>query len=190
MESSRTRAQTRVPCIGRRILNHCTTREVPRLLLIKKKQNRYFKLRNLVLFYVWEDARVWAHWNHSFDSLRYLGPVSCFFPILSHLREHHWGWLQWLRAWQWAACVSCRLKKKKCTTWVLQVKFYLGQNQDCSPVDSISDSSEKLLWRGGGKVSIYVILVKGVHAIKHTFLQKVAASHKEQVSPFMILVLF
>ena len=26
--SSRTRARTRVPCIGRRILNHCTTREV------------------------------------------------------------------------------------------------------------------------------------------------------------------
>ena len=28
MGSSRIRAQTRVPCIGRRILNHCTTREV------------------------------------------------------------------------------------------------------------------------------------------------------------------
>ena len=28
VESSRTRARTRVPCIGRRILNHCTTREV------------------------------------------------------------------------------------------------------------------------------------------------------------------
>ena len=27
MESSWTRAQTRVPCIGRWILNHCTTRE-------------------------------------------------------------------------------------------------------------------------------------------------------------------
>ena len=27
--SSWTRAQTRVPCIGRRILNHCATREVP-----------------------------------------------------------------------------------------------------------------------------------------------------------------
>ena len=27
--SSRTRARTRVPCIGRWILNHCTTREVP-----------------------------------------------------------------------------------------------------------------------------------------------------------------
>ena len=29
--SSRTRAQTRVPCIGRQILNHCATREVPAL---------------------------------------------------------------------------------------------------------------------------------------------------------------
>ena len=27
VESSRTRARTRVPCIGRQILNHCTTRE-------------------------------------------------------------------------------------------------------------------------------------------------------------------
>ena len=31
--SSRTRARTRVPCIGRRILNHCATREAPSLLL-------------------------------------------------------------------------------------------------------------------------------------------------------------
>ena len=29
--SSRTRDRTRVPCIGRRILNHCATREVPRV---------------------------------------------------------------------------------------------------------------------------------------------------------------
>ena len=29
--SSQTRARTRVPCIGRQILNHCTTREVPRI---------------------------------------------------------------------------------------------------------------------------------------------------------------
>ena len=29
VRSSRTRAQTCVPCIGRQILNHCTTREVP-----------------------------------------------------------------------------------------------------------------------------------------------------------------
>ena len=32
-----------------------------------------------MLFYAREDARVWAHWNHSLDMhLSYLGPVSCF----------------------------------------------------------------------------------------------------------------
>ena len=31
---------------------------IRRLLL---KQTRYPKLRNLVLFYAWEEARVWAH---------------------------------------------------------------------------------------------------------------------------------
>ena len=31
--SSRTRARTHVPCIGRRILNHCATREAPQALL-------------------------------------------------------------------------------------------------------------------------------------------------------------
>ena len=34
MESSRTRAQTRVPCIGRQILNHCATREAHFSLLL------------------------------------------------------------------------------------------------------------------------------------------------------------
>ena len=51
--------------------------------------------------------------------------------------------------------------KKRCTTWEFQVKFYLGQNEDCSPVDSTSDSSEELLRRGRGGRLIYVILVKG-----------------------------
>ena len=35
--------------------------------------------------------------------------------------------------------------------WDLCVKFYLGQNEDYSPEDSISDSSEKLLQRGKGE---------------------------------------
>ena len=43
-----------------------------------KLGREHFKLRNLALFYVWENARVWAHWNHSLDMhLSYLGPVSC-----------------------------------------------------------------------------------------------------------------
>ena len=49
-----------------------------------------------------------------------------------------------------------------------------------------------------GKVSVHMILTKaGLHAIKHTVWQKVAASflkvtasHKEQRSPATILVLF
>ena len=33
-----------------------------------------------MLFYLWEDVRVWAHWNSSFDMhLSSLGPVSCVF---------------------------------------------------------------------------------------------------------------
>ena len=32
--SSRTRARTHVPCIGRRILNHCAIREVPKVALL------------------------------------------------------------------------------------------------------------------------------------------------------------
>ena len=36
--SSRTRVRTRVPCIGRRILNHCATREAPNLHLIRSQK--------------------------------------------------------------------------------------------------------------------------------------------------------
>ena len=34
--SSQTRARTRVPCIGRQILNHCATREAPILRFLKE----------------------------------------------------------------------------------------------------------------------------------------------------------
>ena len=45
--------------------------------------------------------------------------------------------------------------------WELRVKFYLGQNEDCSLQDSTSDGSERLHQngKGGRKVNIYVILV-------------------------------
>ena len=76
-----------------------------------------------MLFYIWEEARVLAHWNHSFDMhLSYLGPVSCafsawvpsgcltgmavvteglavgsrFVPMLICLRPHHLVWLKQL----------------------------------------------------------------------------------------------
>ena len=50
---------------------------------------------------------------------------------------------------------------KKMTMWELWVKFYLRQNENCSLVDRTSSSSEKLLQRGSGGRSKYVILAKG-----------------------------
>ena len=64
---------------------------IKRLLL---KKTRWPKSRNLALFYVWEAARVWVHWNHSFDTcLSFQGPVSCF-HLPKFLRAHHREWLQ------------------------------------------------------------------------------------------------
>ena len=45
----------------------------------------------------------------------------------------------------------------ECTTWV---KLLLGQNEDYKLGNCISDISEKPFQRAGGKVSIYMILVK------------------------------
>ena len=44
-----------------------------------------------------------------------------------------------------------------CVVWL---KFFVGQNEDCSPRDSTSDTSEKLLQKGKGGRSIYVIMVR------------------------------
>ena len=47
---------------------------IKRLLLVKENQTSQMNVWEL--FYVWEDARVWAHWNHSFEvHLSYLRPV-------------------------------------------------------------------------------------------------------------------
>ena len=59
------------------------------------QKTRDLKLRNLVLFYIWEDARVWAYQTHSFHvHLSYPGPVSCAFHILSSPGAHRGEWLQ------------------------------------------------------------------------------------------------
>ena len=67
----------------------------------------------------------------------------------------------------------------------------MGQNEKYRLGDSPSDTSEDLFQRGklGGQY-ICDFSERGIYAIKHTFLQKVAASHEEQMSPLMILVLF
>ena len=56
--------------------------------------------------------------------------------------------------------------------------------------DGVLDSSEKLLWRGRGEGQCYIWFLVKVLAIKHTFWQMLAGSHKEELLPLMILVLF
>ena len=53
-----------------------------------------------MLFYVWEDARVWDHWNQSFHLHSDLGPVSCF-HLRTFLMAHPWGVAAvWWWLWQ------------------------------------------------------------------------------------------
>ena len=67
---------------------------------------------------------------------------------------------------------------------VMSYVLYLGQNVDCSPGGSISDSSETLLQRGCGGRSIYKVLVKGeFNTMKHSFYKRVFVSHEDQMSP-------
>ena len=66
----------------------------------------------------------------------------------------------------------------------LRVKFYLGQNEDCSPGGSISDSSERLFQSGSGGKSIYKVLVKGeFNTMKHSICNRFFVSHEGLMSP-------
>ena len=85
--------------------------------------------------------------------------------------------------------VLCWLKKRY-TTWELWVKFYLGQNEDCSPGGSISDSSERLFQSGSGGKSIYKVLVQGeFNTMKHSFYKRFFVSHEDLMSPWRDLTL-
>ena len=54
------------------------------------------------------------------------------------------------------------------------VSFYLGQNEDYSPGDSTSDSSEKLLQRGRGEGQYICDFGEGgAHAMEHIFFAEV-----------------
>ena len=80
--------------------------------------------------------------------------------------------------------------KKLRTTWELWVKFYWGQNEDCSSGGSISDSSDRLLKSRSGGQSIYKVLMKGAFkTTKHSFYKRVCVSHEDLMSPRRHLVL-
>ena len=71
----------------------------------------------------------------------------------------------------------------------LCIKFYLEQNEDFNPGDSISDSSEKLLQSGSGGKSIYKVLVKGeFNTMKHSFYKRFFVSHEDLITPWRDLL--
>ena len=62
---------------------------------------------------------------------------------------------------------------KNCARWQLQVKFHLGQSEDCILGDSTSESSEKR--QGSRSVNVW-FWWKGIHAVKHLFFHKSSTS--------------
>ena len=81
--------------------------------------------------------------------------------------DHLVGKCIWIAKWIF---ILINMLTKKCTTWKLRVKFYLGQYKDCNPGDKISDSSEKLVQRGSREGQHICDFGKGeVHAIKYIF---------------------
>ena len=65
-----------------------------------------------------------------------------------------------------------------------KLKFYLGQNEDCNPGGSISDSSKRVLQSSSGGRSIYKVLVKGeFNTMKHSFYKRFFVSHEDLTSP-------
>lgn len=71
-----------------------------------------FKWMILVIFYIWEEARVWAQWKLTFDiHLNYPGTVSCFFPSMRNSPQGTYSqeWLPWrhLMAWMVGTFTVC-----------------------------------------------------------------------------------
>ena len=88
------------------------------------KKTRYLKLRNLVLFFVWEDARVHTHWHHSSDMcLSYLETFSFCVPSECTIKDGCSGWLLDGRAFCYYPCIpynvmACWLQRSLFTDMV------------------------------------------------------------------------
>ena len=91
---------------------------------------------------------IWHHWlnGHEFEWTLGVGDgqggLACCSPWGLKELDTTATELNWTEQRGWL--------KKDAQTWELWVKFYLGQNEDSSLGNSISDSSEKILQRGRG----------------------------------------
>ena len=138
MGSSRTRARTRVPCIGRRILNHRTTREA---------------LSHLILFLafltLWPTVFVlWSAWSSSAWpsslgagggwglSYSLLYPQCLAFRGSRNLEEALLNWWFYVRRMKWDQ--SCQNTLKSCTAsawwWAVSTDLYGAKFLSSKPV--------------------------------------------------------
>ena len=130
----------------------------------------------------------WATWGNSGTMQDVLTCIVSFYPSPMEIGTIIPILQLWKQRLEGYGARICWLKIL-CTMCDLWVKFYLGQNEDYSLRDSISNISEELLRRGSGGVSIYVILVKGVYMRLSTHFGRNLLSHEEQMSLWMILML-
>ena len=98
-------------------------------------------------------------------------------------------WLIYFIMWSLNLLITLTcVNLKKWTTSELQVKLYLGQNEDWSPGNTTSDSSEKFLLRG--RIGMIVILVKRGYMQSCTyFLSESFCLSEEWLLPWKILEL-
>ena len=82
----------------------------------------------------------------------------------------------------------CQLKRG--TTWELWVKFYLGQNEDCSQGDSTLDSPERLLQRGVGQGQYIRFWWSGSPVQSSTYVTKFLLVRRSWCHRKGILVIF
>ena len=60
--------------------------------------------------------------------------------------------------------------------------FYSCQTEDYNLGDNLSENAENFFKQEKREVSIYVILAMGVLGIKYTSQEKVAVSHRKEIS--------
>ena len=82
--SSQTRARTRVPCIGRQILNHCTTREAPPLLFSERDcvDMVLFLLQNSSVKQSWSGFLFQKVFNYKFNFINTIKSIPVVWFIL------------------------------------------------------------------------------------------------------------
>ena len=180
--SSRTKDQTHVPCIDRRILNHCTTREIPEVNFYKKSAS-WNTFREMKFYYF--SLEIWLLGTLlNRDSRPALQSSGCL------------GFECWLcslgAVWYCTNCwpsLSLSLPPGKMTivkvsaSWVLmlnalrQGKYWEGRVPGVCPLSWKSEIRKYNLWAKSGPLPVFVNKVLLEHSHAHSFGYNLASTN-------------